>query len=364
MNRRRVLIGGGAVVGASVAGFGIGTAGMGKMAEYDAATTALRAPAGSAVPDLIRLATLAANSHNTQPWQFHIGNRRIEIRPDFARRTPVVDPDDHHLFASLGCAAENLAVAAAAAGIPGEVRFEAVDNGSAVFDYAEGPAVSSPLAGAIARRQSTRSEFDRQPVPSTDLQALASASDVPGIELILITENKRIGAIADLVVAGNDAQMADAAYVAELKQWLRFNPRQAMATGDGLFSATSGNPSLPTWLGPRLFDFVTTAASESKKYAAQVRSSSGVAIFVSDRNDSEHWLLAGRACQRFALQATALGLKHAFVNQAVEVPAVRAELAAYLGAGERRPDLIMRFGHGPEVPKSLRRPVEQVVFPA
>ncbi len=75
-------------------------------------------------------------------------------------------------------------------------------------------------------------------------------------------------------------------------------------------------------------------------------------------------MAAGRACQRFALQATAFGLKHAFVNQAVEVPAVRSELAAYLKVGDRRPDLIMRFGYGPEMPKSLRRPVEQVVFSA
>ena len=34
-----------------------------------------------------------------------------------------------------------------------------------------------------------------------------------------------------------------------------------------------------------------------------------------------HWIEVGRACQRFALQATALGLKCAFINQPVEVPA-------------------------------------------
>jgi hypothetical protein len=69
----------------------------------------------------------------------------------------------------------------------------------------------------------------------------------------------------------------------------------------------------------------------------------------------------GRACQRFALQATALGLKHAFVNQPVEVPALRPELAALAGAGDKRPDIVMRFGYGPELPKSPRRPVEAVL---
>jgi hypothetical protein len=40
--------------------------------------------------------------------------------------------------------------------------------------------------------------------------------------------------------------MADAAFVRELKSWLRFNPRQASDTGDGLFSVASGSPSVPS----------------------------------------------------------------------------------------------------------------------
>ena len=79
--------------------------------------------------DFVRYATLAPSGHNTQPWRFSIGENRIDIRPDLSRRTPVVDPDDHHLFVSLGCAAENLILAAGARGRPGELYFEAA-NGS------------------------------------------------------------------------------------------------------------------------------------------------------------------------------------------------------------------------------------------
>ena len=53
--------------------------------------------------ELIRLATLAASSHNTQPWRFQIEEGCIRIFPDYDRRCPVVDPDDAHLFKSLGC---------------------------------------------------------------------------------------------------------------------------------------------------------------------------------------------------------------------------------------------------------------------
>lgn len=62
--------------------------------------------------EIVRYATLAPSGHNTQCWRFRIENRSIAVQPDLSRRTPVVDPDDHHLYASLGCAAENLTQAA------------------------------------------------------------------------------------------------------------------------------------------------------------------------------------------------------------------------------------------------------------
>ena len=101
--------------------------------------------------------------------------------------------------------------------------------------------------------------------------------------------------------------------------------------------------------------------AENDKYARHLRASAGVAVFVSQRDDRDHWVRAGRACQRFALQATAFGLKHAFVNQPVEVARLRPELAALVGLPGRRPDIVMRFGYGPSLPFSARRPVEAVL---
>jgi hypothetical protein len=49
----------------------------------------------------------------------------------------------------------------------------------------------------------------------------------------------------------------------------------------------------------------------------------------------------------------------AFVNQPVEIPALRLQFASFLSLNERRPDFIMRFGVGPDLPRSLRRPIEQ-----
>ena len=57
----------------------------------------------------------------------------------------------------------------------------------------------------------------------------------------------------------------------------------------------------------------------------------------------------------------------AFVGQAadkahwVEVAAVRTPFTTALGLTGQRPDLVVRFGRGPTLPRSLRRPVASVM---
>lgn len=356
MNRRSLLMGfGGLAVLAGAGGAGLRAA-TGSSAAYRRYAAGLRKPpADSSIPELIRLATLAANSHNTQPWQFRVTETAIDIRPDPFRLTPVVDPDEHHLFVSLGCAAENLVIAGAATGVHGVM--ESNPDGSLRYSYGLGTPQPDPLLAAIAERQSTRAVYDGQPVAAADIETLRRAAETDGVRLVLIDERARINQVRDLVVAGNDAQIRDPAFRAELKQWLRFSPRSAMATGDGLYAPASGNPALPDFVGRLAFDAFFTAATEGDKYAKQIDSSAGIAIFLGERADIQNWIRVGRACQRFALTATMLGLKHAFINQPVEVASLRPELASLVGEPGLRPDIVMRFGHGPQMPWSPRRPV-------
>jgi len=334
-------------------------------AEYDAAVRATwrhadAAPEGPSAlrRELVRYATLAANSHNTQPWRFVLADEGITIRPDRARRTPVVDPDDHHQWVSLGCATENLALAAAAFGQRAEA---AVEEGAVTVRLAPTAPARSPAFDAIPRRQCTRAEFDGKPLASDELRRLAAAATGPGVGVLLLTEPPRIEGVVDYVVQANTAQMRDPDFVRELKQWIRFGDAEAIAERDGLAARPSGNPSVPRWLGSLMFGLVFTESAENDRYARQLRSSAGVAVFAAERADPAHWVEVGRCYQRFALVATTLGIRNAFVNQPVEVPAVRAQFARWLGLGEQRPDLVVRFGRGPSLPPSLRRPLEAVI---
>jgi hypothetical protein len=308
--------------------------------------------------ELVRCATLAANGHNTQPWKFELSPDTILIRPDLSRRTPVVDPDEHHLWVSLGCATENLVVAAAALGKHADVAFGPQEVHVALDNAAP---VRSPLVNAIFQRQCSRVEYDGRQMTNDVLQELARAADRGGVRPLLLTERAKVEGVLDYVTQANSAQIRNPAFVKELKSWVRFNEADALATGDGLFSRLTGNPTLPHWLGNLLFSMVLSEKSENDKYARQLRSSAGVAVFVGDRANPANWFEVGRAYERFALTATALGVRTAFVNQPIEVPAVRTQFAQWLGLGSQRPDLVVRFGRGPQSTYSLRRPVADVV---
>lgn len=318
-------------------------------------------PVDADTRDLIRYATLAANSLNAQPWIFRIQEDAIEIIPDFRRRTPVVDPDDHHLFASLGCAAENLHLAARARALDGAVEFKAGDPD--LIRIATGPAAAeeTALLRAIPERQCSRVAFDGRPIPNDALKRLQQSGPGLGTGILLISDNAPIESILELVIDANGRQIDNPAFRSELKDWIRFNSSEALAKRDGLYSAATGNPAIPSWLGRGLFDLFLSKQSENDRYASYIRSSAGIAIFVAATDDKKGWFDAGRAFQRFALQATVDGLKMAFINQPLEVPVVRTELQKQLKIGSRRPNLMVRFGYGPIMPKSLRRRVEDVL---
>lgn len=225
------------------------------MAEYDKASAELRRPfpVTSDFAEYVRFATLAPSGHNTQPWHFRVLQNGGSILPDLSCRTPVVDPDDHHLFVSLGCAAENFLIAAAANGQPGAITFSNDPESRIDIDLAHASPQSDALFHAIPARQSTRSNYDGRAVSTGTLKSLEAAARISGVTLLIITDAGRREAVLDQLILGNSLQMEDPAFVQELRDWIRFNPSLALATGDGLFTRCSGQPTLPTWIGKRMF---------------------------------------------------------------------------------------------------------------
>lgn len=310
---------------------------------------------------LVASAIKAASSHNTQPWKFRLEPGRITVLPDTARRCPVVDPDDHHLFVSLGCAVENLVIAAPSIGLHAEASCDE-RTGEIGVDLRAAPISTPELLPAIDWRQCSRSQYDGSALTPAQTRLLEEAGRGDGVSVRLLFGERALEQVAQYVVAGNTTQFADLDWRRELRHWVRFNARAARAAGDGLYGPSMGSPAVPDWLGQLFMRLAFSAKSQNRKDSLHVRHSSAVAVFVSEHNDKRHWVEAGRCYERLALQATALDLRTAFVNQPVEVAALRAQFAAHLSLSpSERPDLLVRIGRGPRMPRSFRRPVDAVI---
>ncbi len=306
---------------------------------------------------LVHFATLAANGHNTQPWKFALKENTIEIHPDFSRQLAAVDPGHRELWISLGCALENLTVAARASGFAPEVTYpDAADF--IHIQLKPDTAQSSDLFNAILLRQNTRSEYDGQPVETAAIEQLTLE---PGVSLQFITTPAELETTLNYVNQGNLSQYADTAFVDELIALLRFNKKDAMAVMDGLYSICSGNPEVPRWLG-QMFVAGTKPQQQADIDAKKLRSSSGAVLVASTADDKSSWVRTGQVYERLALNMTALNIQSAFLNQPIEVASLRSQFQNAMGMGTFLPQLLVRYGHAPALPRSLRRGVEQVML--
>ncbi|MEP7187868.1 MAG: hypothetical protein ABI901_01600 [Roseiflexaceae bacterium] len=331
---------------------------------YDQQANDIRSPApqnatvSAHMREIVRSATLAASGHNTQPWKFAITANAIDVHPDYTRQLPAVDPHDRELWISLGCALENILVAAHAAGYASDVTYPDAADFIHIQLTAD-TAQASPLFNAIPLRQNTRSEYDGRPIPTTDLDTVHAVPLEPGVVSHIVTNPTDLATVLEYVNQGNLGQYADQAFVNELIAWVRFNKREALASLDGLFSRCSGNPEVPRWIG-QLVVAGTTPQQQADTDTKKLRSSPGVVVLTSESDGKTAWVRTGQVYERMALTMTALNIKSAFLNQPIEVAAIRGQFQSAMGLGAALPQLLVRFGYADAMPRSLRRPVEQV----
>lgn len=161
----------------------------------------------------------------------------------------------------------------------GEAGFDATSE-SVPIRLESASARESLLFKAIPDRQCTRGEFDGHALSIAELRLLESAASSEQVGVLVLTERGVLEQVLEYVIAGNTAQIADPAFVAELKAWIRFSEAAAVRSGDGLYAASSDNPTMPTWLGRRMFDvfFLHRRIGERqvREGDAQFRGPSGV----------------------------------------------------------------------------------------
>lgn len=311
---------------------------------------------------MVEQAIKAPSGHNTQPWLFKMNESSIEIHPNLDKALPVVDFGNRELFISLGCALENLCIAASHKGYHTVVSIDA--EGIITIHLTKCDSVMpAPLFGQIDVRQTNRSIYNGKIIPADTIEMLQAIPVEPGINVHFYkTGTPDFSTISDFVFKGNTMQMQDKAFKEELRQWMRYNKKHQNKTNDGLSYAVFGAPNLPKFIVKPVMSKAVNERSQNKGDKKKIQSSSHFVLFTTHNNTLEEWINLGRSLERFLLKTTESGIVHAHLNQPNEIRELSLQMAECLGIAEYFPTILLRIGYAEAMPYSKRRSVDDVII--
>ncbi len=309
---------------------------------------------------LLRAAVAAPSMHNTQPWRFRFVTHGVEVFRDRDRELPAEDPDGRMLHLSLGAAILNLRVAAAHLGYCAATRYvadPARPDLVAVLELTAGPDDAEQLDALypqLPRRRTNRNPYLDQRVPDDVRHLLAITAELEGTSLEWVDDPTRLHWLRMTTADADFEDGWDPRRTAERRRWV------------GGERATEGIPA--SALGPRpdrrtssVRDMAATP-EDSRRQAAAFEHKPQLAVLSTRREGPAEWLRAGQAMERVLLEATAHGVATSLLNQAIEHRELRWLVRDPLGAWNQ-PQAVIRFGYGPPVPPTPRRPLDDVVLP-
>lgn len=334
---------------------------------------------------MISAAILASNPHNSQPWLFRYSGRprhsQIEFYADMKRGLRSIDPYLREMHIGLGCALENLIIAAGGAGlIPRLTMFPDVGNASLIarIDLTPGVSVADAHLRAIGDRRTNRSSYDRaQDLPPAVLDAFQRQVKHPATCLKMFPAESTEGVLfAEGTIDATAKFIADEEMVRDSHRWFRATLQEMNDKRDGPALIEMGMPEWKTrvalalpdsWLG----DWGKNWLQMTEHQHCRTTPRFGI-IAVNDRQDRAQLLEAGRLWQRLHLEATLQGIAMHPLNQMMEIydrdcsnnyiSIAGARLDRMMGDGDWRPVFGFRCGFAsqPATP-SARRGVSEIL---
>jgi len=337
-------------------------------------------PGGETRPEMIaaRAALLAANPHNAQPWAVAVTTSNIKLHADFTRDTGTVDGLLREMYIGLGCALENLVIAAQSSGRAATVQIlpDAADS-SLVATVSLTPAapIADPLFGVLARRHTNRGRYADAPPSALLLPALQSQIVDANVALTFLTSNADKAAFRTGTIDATNAFNADAQMSHDSNLWFRQSADDILQHRDGITLDCSGDPALTKFLGKstgRPSDATANSYWLSATEGNQTTASAFCILSSPASSTRAHQLSVGRAYQRMHLWAVTQGLAMQPLNQMTELQDreetqsrpldFTTRLNDLIGVPGRRAQMLFRIGYAwDDAPESPRRPLEWVL---
>lgn len=304
---------------------------------------------------LLGYAILAPSSHNTQPWRFRLRGESVDIAADPDRWLRVADADQRELYASVGCAIENLAVAARHFGL--EAHVEYLEPGLEHMTVARvrlaggerAPGGDPPgLFEAILSRHTNRKTYEERAIPREDLLHLSESGTLERTRAYLTSSKIIRRRVDELTVRADALQFADPAWREELGYWL----------GAGAF----GQRWLVAKLARLAVKHLNLARQTAHRDAEILLSAPSLGVLWTRRKDAIGHVQSGRAFERLWLTAEARGIRLHPMNQVLQIPELKHELIKTTSLQGVHPEICFRLGYAPPASEHTpRRPLEDVL---
>jgi hypothetical protein len=328
---------------------------------------------------LVAAGILAANAHDSQPWAFRVGADRIDLFADTGRSMGAMDPLQREMYISVGCALENLVLAAKVNGWAPNVRLlpDAADpTHAATVELRQSIAEASDLFAAMPMRHTNRAAYrtDRAVAPEL-LDEVARLADAPEVSLMWFSTQEAKARFLNLTIDATAAIIADPEQARDDFAWYRQDWAEIQRRRDGITLDAGGLSEIVRILARLLPPSDRTALDQGWLDATRDRQVSTAAAFglilVRDAADQRQRLLAGRLLQRVHLFATTKDLALQPLNQIFEradqelnqgLERTLGRALDQLTQGGRHAVTAFRIGYPTAAPTlSPRRPVEAVL---
>ncbi len=304
---------------------------------------------------LVRYAVLAPSSHNTQPWKFRVSENTTDVFMDESRWLRVADDDQRELHISIGCAIENLLVAAERFGLAHKVDYFPDPSNpmhAAKIEFTTDGVASSirpdSLFPMIVVRHTHHGEYESRPIPAEVLTSLQSLCTESGITLYLTPDEQIKRKVDALVVQADALEFADPEFRRELAYWI----------GQGVF----GTSWLMSKIGKLAVTYVNMGSSTAKKDSTVLMSSPVLGLISTAKNDRISQVKAGQVYQRLSLLAASHGIWCQPMSQILQVEDVRAEVVELQPDSTLFPQHPFRMGYAePERHRTPRREMGDVI---